>query len=160
MNTMMSVGVVLAGLATLAACEKVAGRVEPAPRPVRVQAIGPAPGPAALKYSATLQADRVVAVAFKASGFVDTIPQRRGADGRSRALEVGDAVHAGDLLAQVRGDDYQERINQAELPPSLPRTTRLVSDWAGVLAALGESHPRGGTVAVFPCGAIQVAARD
>ena len=49
-------------------------------------------------------------------------------------------------------------INRAELPPSLPGTTRLVPDWAGVLAALGEYHPRGGTVAVFPCGAIQVAA--
>jgi len=50
-------------------------------------------------------------------------------------------------------------INQAELPPSLPKASRLVSDWVGVLAALEEYHPQGGTVAVFPCGAIQVAAR-
>ncbi|OGB94273.1 MAG: hypothetical protein A2Z31_03730 [candidate division NC10 bacterium RBG_16_65_8] len=50
-------------------------------------------------------------------------------------------------------------INQAEMPPSLPNTTRLVPDWAGVLAALEEYHPRGGAVAVFPCGAVQVAAR-
>jgi hypothetical protein len=49
-------------------------------------------------------------------------------------------------------------INQAEMPPSLPESARLVPDWAGVLAALGEYHPRGGTVAVFPCGAIEVAA--
>jgi len=50
-------------------------------------------------------------------------------------------------------------INQAEMPPSLPKASRLVSDWVGVLAALEEYHPQGGTVAVFPCGAIQVAAR-
>jgi nickel-dependent lactate racemase len=49
-------------------------------------------------------------------------------------------------------------INQAEMPPSLPDSARLVPDWAGVLAALGEYHPRGGAVAVFPCGAIEVAA--
>jgi nickel-dependent lactate racemase len=50
-------------------------------------------------------------------------------------------------------------INRAELPPSLPGTTRLVRDWAGVLGALAEDHPNGGSVAVFPCGAIQVAAQ-
>ena len=50
-------------------------------------------------------------------------------------------------------------INQAQLPPSLPPTTRLVPDWDGVLAALHALHPGGGRVAVFPCGAIQVAKR-
>lgn len=51
-------------------------------------------------------------------------------------------------------------VNRAELPPSLPETTRLVPDWKGVAAVLREFHPDGGRVAVFPCGAIQVAARD
>jgi hypothetical protein len=50
-------------------------------------------------------------------------------------------------------------INRAQLPPSLPETTRLVPDWEGVVATLNEYHPRGGTLAVFPCGAIQVAER-
>jgi nickel-dependent lactate racemase len=50
-------------------------------------------------------------------------------------------------------------INASELPPSLPPTTRLVPDWKGVLGALAEDHPQGGSVAVFPCGAIQVAER-
>ena len=50
-------------------------------------------------------------------------------------------------------------INRAQLPPSLPETTRLVPDWESVVATLNEYHPRGGTVAVFPCGAIQVAER-
>ena len=51
-------------------------------------------------------------------------------------------------------------VNRAELPPSLPETARLVSDWEGVLGTLREFHPDGGGVAVFPCGAIQVAARE
>jgi nickel-dependent lactate racemase len=51
-------------------------------------------------------------------------------------------------------------INAAQLPPSLPATTRLVPDWKGVLGALAADHPHGGSVAVFPCGAIQVAERE
>jgi lactate racemase len=51
-------------------------------------------------------------------------------------------------------------INRAQLPPSLPAETRLVSDWPGVLAALAADHPQGGQVAVFPCGAIQIAAPE
>ncbi len=50
-------------------------------------------------------------------------------------------------------------INRAEMPPSLPETTRLVADWEGVLGALAEYHADGGRVAVFPSGAIQVAER-
>ncbi|HTX54929.1 MAG TPA: lactate racemase domain-containing protein [Candidatus Baltobacteraceae bacterium] len=51
-------------------------------------------------------------------------------------------------------------INRAQLPPSLPAETCLVSDWTGVLAALAADHPQGGRVAVFPCGAIQIAAPE
>ena len=52
------------------------------------------------------------------------------------------------------------KINRTELPAMYPADTRLVSDWDGVLAALAELHPRGGRVAVFPCGAIQLAEQD
>lgn len=66
------------------------------------------------------------------------------------------------LLAAPRREAHAQLAprNRAELPLSLPTTTRLVPDQAGVLAVLGEYHPQGGGVAVFPCGAIQVAARD
>ena len=50
-------------------------------------------------------------------------------------------------------------INMAQLPPSLPSGTRLVPGWAGVLDTFKEYHPHGGSVAVFPCGAIQIAER-
>jgi nickel-dependent lactate racemase len=48
-------------------------------------------------------------------------------------------------------------LNRAQLPPNLPVGTQLVPDWDGVLGALKEHHPYGGSVAVFPCGAIQIA---
>jgi nickel-dependent lactate racemase len=50
-------------------------------------------------------------------------------------------------------------INRAQLPPNLPGTMRLVPDWEGVVNTLEEFHPQGGSVAVFPCGAIQIAER-
>lgn len=50
-------------------------------------------------------------------------------------------------------------VNRTELPPSLPEDTILVEDWQGVLAALAARHPQGGTVAVFPSGAVQLAER-
>jgi RND family efflux transporter MFP subunit len=39
--------------------------------------------------------------------------QRRGADGRLRAIQAGDLVSAGTRLARVRESDYRERLNQA-----------------------------------------------
>ncbi len=50
-------------------------------------------------------------------------------------------------------------INTTQLPPSLPRSTRLVPDWERVPDALKEYHPDGGSVAVLPYGAIQIAER-
>jgi lactate racemase len=51
-------------------------------------------------------------------------------------------------------------INRTELPAMYPADTRLVPDWDGVLAVLAELHPQGGSVAVFPCGAVQLAERE
>jgi RND family efflux transporter MFP subunit len=67
-----------------------------------------------LRFSATIQADREMAVAFKTSGYVATIPQRVGPDGRLRPLQAGDAVAAGTVLARLREDDYRERLIQAD----------------------------------------------
>ena len=51
-------------------------------------------------------------------------------------------------------------VNQTQMLPNYPADTVLVSDWKGVLSALAAIHPRGGRVAVFPCGAIQLAERE
>ena len=51
-------------------------------------------------------------------------------------------------------------VNEAELPPSFPPEGRLVANWEAVLRILAERHPQGGRVAVFPCGAIQLAERE
>jgi len=67
-----------------------------------------------IRYSVSIQPYEQVAVAFKAGGYVDGVLQRSDADGRRRALQPGDQVTAGTVIARVRENDYRERVNQAE----------------------------------------------
>jgi RND family efflux transporter MFP subunit len=102
-----------AALMPLAACEQVQGQAEAPSTAVRVQKVDAAPSAPALRYSATIEADRIVNVAFQASGYVETILQRRGVDGRSRPIQAGDTVEGGTVLARVRESDYRARVAQA-----------------------------------------------
>jgi RND family efflux transporter MFP subunit len=100
-------------VALLSACARVEGHADVPVRPVRVTRATAAPTSAPLRFSATIRADREVTVTFKTNGYVATIPQRTGADGRSRPLQAGDVVAAGTMLARLREDDYRERVAQA-----------------------------------------------
>ena len=105
--------ILCAALRPLAACEKVQGQVEPPSTAVRVQKVDVVPPAPSLRYSATIEADRSVNVAFQTSGYVETILQRRGVDGSARPMQAGDAVEAGTVLARVREADYRARVDQA-----------------------------------------------
>jgi nickel-dependent lactate racemase len=50
-------------------------------------------------------------------------------------------------------------INPTQMLPIYPPGTALVSNWEEVLTELAKLHPQGGRVALFPCGAIQLAER-
>jgi RND family efflux transporter MFP subunit len=103
----------VAAVASLAgACTKVEG-VEARPaRPVKTQAVTMAPAVNGIRYSATIEAFQEVPLAFKASGYVDDLIHRKGADGRQRAAQAGDQVSRGTVLARVHDADYQEKVNQ------------------------------------------------
>ena len=113
MTKLFSLLMAASGAVAVAARDEVQGQVEAPAKPVNGQAAERVPGVPVLRYSATTQADREMPLAFKVSGYVAVIPQRRGADGRSRPLQPGDAVRAGEVLARVRDADYRERVNQA-----------------------------------------------
>ena len=105
--------IVLAMVAIFPACQEVKGQTESPATPVRVQAVAAAPVAPSLRYSATIEADRVVNIAFQSSGYVASIMQRQSADGQWRPLQAGDRVEAGAVLARVREADYRGRLNQA-----------------------------------------------
>ena len=103
----------VAAVASLAsACTKVEGVEAKPARPVKTQAVTMAPAVNGIRYSATIEAFQEIPLAFKASGYVDDLIQRKGADGRQRAAQAGDQVSRGTVLARVHDADYQEKVNQ------------------------------------------------
>jgi multidrug efflux system membrane fusion protein len=68
----------------------------------------------AATYSASITPNEQIDVTFKSGGYVGSIKQVRGADGRMRVLDLGDYVKVGTVLASVRSSEYQDRIQEAE----------------------------------------------
>jgi RND family efflux transporter MFP subunit len=139
MTKSMSILAVVAAMCVASACSKVEGIEAKAARPVRAQTVASAPPAAGVRYSATIEAFQEVPLAFKASGYVDDVIRREGADGRLRVVQAGDKVGRGTVLARVHQADYQERVNQGrakltEGEASL-RKARLDLDRANTLFA-------------------------
>ncbi len=85
----------------------------PPPTPVKVTAVTAYTGVAAPRYSATIQPDRQVALAFKSSGYVQSLLQVPGVDGRLRDVQEGDRVRRGTVLARVRETEYAAQVEHA-----------------------------------------------
>lgn len=75
-------------------------------------------------YSAVVQPSRQVDVAFKASGYVESIYKRAGRDGVMRVVQPGDFVHKGTVLACIRPADYQARVNEQSAALNETRASR------------------------------------
>lgn len=114
MRKLLILTLATASLPLLAACSEVQGSTTPPPRPVRVADVRTQETKGHIRYSVSIQPYEQVAIAFKSGGYVDEVLQRADADGRLRALQPGDHVNAGTVLARVREADYRERVTQAE----------------------------------------------
>jgi RND family efflux transporter MFP subunit len=113
--TKFTILLAFAGIAAVAgACREVHGETAPPPRPVKIAPVRPIQQPAGIRYAVSIQPREQISLAFKTSGYVDAVQQRRGADGRARLLQGGDLVQAGAALARVRDAEYQERVTQAQ----------------------------------------------
>jgi RND family efflux transporter MFP subunit len=102
----------LYALAFSSGCQHADSQMTPPPIAVSVRVVSPADDPRSQIYSATLQPNREVAVAFQVTGYVEAIKQELGADGRMRNIQQGDPVKAGELLATVRSDTYKAQVMQ------------------------------------------------
>jgi RND family efflux transporter MFP subunit len=83
-------------------------------QPVKTQVVKATSPASGVRYSASIEAFEQVTLSFKASGYVDDVLQRRGADGRARAAQPGDGVTKGTVLARVREADFRDRVNQGK----------------------------------------------
>jgi multidrug efflux system membrane fusion protein len=80
---------------------------------VTVQLTRPAQAQAGIRYSAALEPDKQLALAFKSPGFVTSILQVPGPEEVPREVQTGDQVKKGTVLAMVRASDYQDQVDQA-----------------------------------------------
>jgi multidrug efflux system membrane fusion protein len=79
-----------------------------------VQVGGTPDDPGASRYSGAIKADESVDLAFRVSGIVEAITQVRGADGRLRAIQDGDHVRKGQVLARLREIEYRDQVADAD----------------------------------------------
>ena len=102
------------GIVVCSACQT--AKTAQAPMPV-VRTVLPEPAggetDSMLKYAGLIEPYRQVTVAFRVGGYVESIQQQRGGDGRVRVLEPGDIVKQGALLAKLRTTDYDARVHQS-----------------------------------------------
>jgi len=94
-------------------CTKVAKTVDQPPTPVKVNTVESYSAPGGARYSASIAPGSQVQVAFSVGGFLEKIMQVKGADGRLRNVQQGDAVSSGAILASVRTKDYSVKVDQA-----------------------------------------------
>jgi multidrug efflux pump subunit AcrA (membrane-fusion protein) len=81
--------------------------------PVKVETVTTQEVQPVLRYSGEIRPDTQVQLAFKQAGYVASLHQIRGAEGRMRNVQVGDEVPAGIVLARLRRSDYEALLNQA-----------------------------------------------
>lgn len=67
----------------------------------------------ALRFSAVVMPDAQVPLAFRIPGYVVSMKQVRGQDGRMRDLAEGDRVSEGVVVAWIRATEYQDKVGQA-----------------------------------------------
>lgn len=100
--------------------------------PVTVAEVRNYTGTEGVNYSASIVPYQQVPVSFKSGGYVTSILQRKGVDGRVRNLQMGDFVKKGTVLATVRQNDYQQSVDQykGQLEQAKAGAQKSQQDWA------------------------------
>jgi len=109
----VSVGILsLTALSVLAGCatKKQAG---PEPVPVDAEIVATQQVQPSWSYSGEIRPDTEVQLAFKEPGYIAALYHVKGADGRTRDVQVGDEIPAGTVLAHLRRSDYESSFNSA-----------------------------------------------
>jgi membrane fusion protein, multidrug efflux system len=106
--------VILSLIAVAAGCGSHKPLTQP-PQGVQVRAIEKktASNGDGLRFSAVVTPDSEVFLSFRIPGYVTSLKQVRGQDGRMRNIEEGDRVSNGAVLVRIRSSEYEDRVRQA-----------------------------------------------
>ncbi len=85
------------------------------PQGVQAQAIEKQAGFSAdgLRFSAVVTPDAEVPLGFRIPGYVISLKQVNGQDGRMRDIAEGDRVSRGAMLVRIRSSEYEDKVHQA-----------------------------------------------
>lgn len=83
------------------------------PIPVKVKPVTTTGEVALARYSGSLEPAARVDLAFRVGGYVEMLGQVPGESGKPRALEEGDFVKQGTVLARIRSADYSQKVATA-----------------------------------------------
>ena len=85
------------------------------PQGVQAQAIEKQTGFSSdgLRFSAVVMPDSEVPLSFRIPGYVISLKQVRGQDGRMRDVAEGDRVSRGAVLVRIRSSEYEDKVHQA-----------------------------------------------
>ena len=105
---------VLSLMLVMAGCNSHTPMTQP-PQGVQAQAIEKQAGLNAggLRFSAIVTPDSEAPLAFRISGYVTSLKQVRGQDGRMRDIAEGDRVSRGAVLVRIRSSEYEDKVRQA-----------------------------------------------
>ena len=113
MNSKLAIGLGFL-IAASWGCSRSSQPASPSALPVRVSAVSTYQGGSGVTYSANITPYSQVNLSFKSGGYIQSILQVRGADGRMRDVQQGDWVRRGTVLAMVRTSDYENRLSAAK----------------------------------------------
>lgn len=104
--------IVLTALA-IASCTK--KPIEQPPQGVQVKQVeaGPSTAAGSLRYSGSVMPDSQVVLSFRIPGYVSSVMQIRGEDGKMRTIDEGDQVQKGAVLVRMRPSEYQDKVAQS-----------------------------------------------
>ena len=114
-NFMMGIATVVffAVLVTTTGCQEATPVQAKAATPVHVAEVTLYSSAEGLRYSASILPFAEAALSFKSAGYVTSIRQIVGADGRRRNVGNGDYVAKGTVLAQIRHQDLKNHVDEA-----------------------------------------------
>lgn len=95
-------------MVALTACGGAATQEEP-PTPVQIADLARQSGSQALRYSGSVEPGHRVDLTFRVGGYITSLASISG-----RVIQDGDIVETGTVLASVRVDDYDAKVNQAK----------------------------------------------
>lgn len=97
-----------------AGCSSSAETSRTQPKPVKARAVERFSSGGTARYSASIKPNMQLDLAFKVSGYVESIARVRDMNGQMRDIQAGDQVTRGTVLARVRQSDYQAKVDQAK----------------------------------------------